>query len=290
MPFETATLCKGIPASRTFPLAGLFVIASGLFSGCVSPDAFSAALRRKDAALENRSLIRSQDVSADDAWSREDRASTVNAEYGSLQSRYAGRSDQATAEILLVDGGTATGHSFLQPKGRLGRPVFLPETQSRTSHAGQELSRDTSPALVKSDQLPEVASRSPWPQEGSAGWQPIAKGTSTWLRAEDEASGGTTGDGPQVVEDTERPEAAADEGVSTLPSSVNAMNSIEVGVTQPMLENAETVASEVLPEAAVELNPEDVPQQESSIRPISRTAFTIAVSSDFSAYRNSLSA
>ena len=138
MPFETSTQSECIPASGTVPWAGLFVIISGLLSGCASPNAISAALFREEIAIGDRSLIRSQNQSAVDAPTRENDTGPVSADYGNLQSRFAGRSGHNDAELVLVDRETATGHSFLQPKGRLGRPVFLPETHSPTDRPGQE--------------------------------------------------------------------------------------------------------------------------------------------------------
>ncbi len=257
MPFETTTLSDCIPASRTVPWAGLFVIISGVLSGCASPDAVSVALFRKDITLDDRSLIRSQDQSADDAPTRENHSGPVSADYGNLQSRFAGRSGRNEAELVLVDRETATGHSFLQPKGRLGRPVFLPEAHSHTDHRpGQEQS-PANPALqVNVDKLPEATGRSPWPPVASGGWQSIAEGTPSWSGTDDDYSEPASPNSAQIAVPSENMFPETDSAPATSVDSVGSEG------TQAIIEAEDAVRSEASPEATATADQESVPQQE----------------------------
>ncbi len=252
MPSEATTVSDCIPASRSVRWTGLFLIVSGLLSGCATPDAVSAALFRSDIGLDDRSLIRSQDHSADDALLRENHSGPVSADYGHLQSRFAGRSGQVNGELVLVDRDTATGHSFLQPKGRLGRPVFLPETYSQPDRPRQEQSPANPAPQVNNDPLPDAAGRSPWPPEASGGWQPITEGTPSWSDPDEEYSERASGVNPPL----ESPLAANASAPATAVDSVGAEG------VQATSDAEDAARSESSPDARDMANPETVPQQE----------------------------
>ena len=256
MPFETTTQSECIPASGTVPWAGLFVIISGLLSGCASPNAISAALFREEIAIDDRSLIRSQNQSAEHAPTRENDTGPVSADYGNLQSWFAGRSGHNDAELVLVDRETATGHSFLQPKGRLGRPVFLPETHSHTDRPGQEQFPAYPAQPVNDEPLPEAAGHSPWPQELTGGWQPIADRTPSWSGTADAFSETPSGTRARLAPPFESTFPGADSAPATSVDSDGSEG------TQVITEAEDAVRSESSSEAAAMADPETGPQQE----------------------------
>ena len=117
---DRTSLCSRFLPTRTVCcVIGLLVYATGLCCGCASPGLMSASLHEAAGIHEETSTIRSQDSPLANEWADAPVGSfpAPTPKVTQLKNNARGVGSGNTVS------GPAAGHSFAQPKARLGRPI-----------------------------------------------------------------------------------------------------------------------------------------------------------------------
>lgn len=181
------------------------------------------------------STVRSQDGALINDQASSDTPQSAAADYGQLQSRFG--TSQPDSAVRLENAITATGHSFVKPKARLGRPIPVPNEAVIPTDAQVELGhQDTSPNTTQAnesipDNTREVSGRTPWPLEHRAAWQPIKEVDPSWSQVDETFSGART-DTPAPPPNAFPPSPTTSENLQQ-----TADTSIDVGAMEPIAGN-----------------------------------------------------
>lgn len=170
MPRDSQSHRSRILPTRAAQIFGVLVTAVFLCTGCASSDMIPAVLHE---SLENRSehsTIRSQSESLNSEWPRS------NNHQGSseLRTGHSQLSGQNSAPRTAVP-----GHSFTQPKARLGRPILIPQTtasvlSSSTTDPGA-VSKTESGVESAADTVSNANTmrQNPWLSQEQNAWQAL---------------------------------------------------------------------------------------------------------------------
>lgn len=161
--------CRILP-TRAAQILGVLVTAVFLCTGCASSDMIPAVLHE---SLENRSehsTIRSQSESLNSEWPRS------NNHQGSseLRTGHSQLSGQNSAPRTAVP-----GHSFTQPKARLGRPILIPQTTasvlSSSTTDPESVSKIESGVESAADTVSNAntTGQNPWLSQEQNAWQAL---------------------------------------------------------------------------------------------------------------------
>lgn len=169
MPRDCPSLCTRILSTRaSHRFIGMLVSGIGLFCGCASPSMWTANLPTAFTRQSAESTFRSQDTPLNDDWLSPSNSAAKNslpANPRSAQGRWnSGKPSSVRA--------AAPGHSFAQPKARLGRPITDTRSIQNPPNAG--------PTAGHSLNVTTSSPTDPWASSNTANQNSAATKRDAW--------------------------------------------------------------------------------------------------------------
>ncbi len=185
MPCDPKSLSnRTLPARAAIRFVGLLVFVTVALSGCATMQMPASIFQTSTDDSISASTVRSQNDGQSFDWGTDTDTDTdtesepVFANYGTMQSRFSSSPDISAVEKSLNI--VAPGHSFAQPRARLGRPIMLVESVNKIdgtqeSQGDDEIPPSDAPVPMEgsSDVGRRQVNRSPWTSKGRSAWQPV---------------------------------------------------------------------------------------------------------------------